>query len=138
MKPKRLLLSSTVAFAIAMSGAATPTSHANTGSTQARDAKLPTSAPTVDLCSVPKEQRLLHVLGVTEDELYEALQHGKSLAELASSREVDVLQVIKLQVSELTEQLDARLAQGSLSSSQYEAQKSELVEIVANSVFGTP
>ncbi|MNY81751.1 hypothetical protein D3C86_2234750 [compost metagenome] len=61
---------------------------------------------------------------------------GQSLAQIASANQGDVQQVIDLQLAELTQQLDERLAAGSLTQEQYEAQKAELPAIVASSVHG--
>jgi hypothetical protein len=80
---------------------------------------------------------LLDVLGLSSDEeVYVALNHGKSLADIASEREMDVQQVIDLQIVEMTEQLDLRLAGGSLTPQAYDAQKSELADIITKSVYG--
>ncbi|GIP31703.1 hypothetical protein [Paenibacillus sp. J2TS4] len=80
---------------------------------------------------------LLHALGATSDEeLYDALYEGKSLADIAAANEAEVQNVIDLQVAELTEQLDMRLAGGSLSLDAYLAHKSEVAEVIARSVYG--
>ncbi|MNC67173.1 hypothetical protein D3C75_1176460 [compost metagenome] len=47
----------------------------------------------------------------------------------------NIVSVIDLQVSQLTEQLDQRLASGSITRQQYAAQKAELKEIVTQSVM---
>jgi hypothetical protein len=80
---------------------------------------------------------LHHVLGVSSDEeIHDALYNGQSLANIAEDNNMDVQKVINLQVTELSEQLDLRMANGSLSSKAYQAYKSELREIVTKSVFG--
>lgn len=77
------------------------------------------------------------VLGVADsEELYEAIYEGRSLAEVAYSHRKDVNAVIRLQVGQLTQQLDERLSNGSISADVYEAQKQELYTIVADSVYG--
>ncbi|WP_150272469.1 SHOCT domain-containing protein [Paenibacillus tepidiphilus] len=70
----------------------------------------------------------------SDEELYEALYDGKSLKDIAEANGGDIDSVIQLQVAELTEQLGERLASGSISQEQYEAQKAELLEIVTASV----
>jgi hypothetical protein len=80
---------------------------------------------------------LLDVLGLSSDEeIYNALYQGKSLAAIASERNMDVQQVIDLQIAEMTEQLDLRLASGSLTPQAYEAQKAELAHMITKSVYG--
>ncbi|WP_426446354.1 hypothetical protein ACP26L_21940 [Paenibacillus sp. S-38] len=79
----------------------------------------------------------LQTLGASsEEEVYDALLEGKPLALIAEDNGRDVRQLIDLQTAELSEQLDARLAKGSLSWEAYAAQKAELREIVERSVYG--
>ncbi|CAG7615572.1 hypothetical protein ACFQI7_01150 [Paenibacillus allorhizosphaerae] len=79
----------------------------------------------------------LRVLGASSDEeLYDSLLEGKSLADIAAGNQADVDNIINLQVAELTAQLDSRLADGSLLPHQYRAQKAELEEIIKKSVYG--
>ncbi|MCZ8521925.1 MULTISPECIES: hypothetical protein [Paenibacillus] len=80
----------------------------------------------------------LQVLGASSDgEVYDALLEGESLAGIAQRNGRDARQVVRLQVAQLAEQLDARLAGGSLTAEDYLAQKSELEEIVERSVYGS-
>lgn len=80
---------------------------------------------------------LLHALGAASDEeVYYSLYDGKSLADIAAANNADVQNVIDLQIAELTEQLDARLANGSLSREAYLAHKSEVADIIERSVYG--
>lgn len=77
------------------------------------------------------------VLGVDSDEqVYDALYSGKSLADIAAENGRDVQNVIELQLAQLMDQLDLRLASGSLTVQQYESHKAELRDIVTNSVYG--
>ncbi|MFC5704296.1 hypothetical protein ACFPVX_23650 [Cohnella faecalis] len=133
MNPKQWLLSSTMAVAIAIGSSTTWSDDAKASPLTSKEAKLPT---TISNIAAPTQDHLLHLLGATEDELYDALYNEKSLAELAASKQVEVSQIIELQVAEMTEQLEARLSSGSLSPAAYEAQKSELTEIITNSVYG--
>lgn len=73
----------------------------------------------------------------SDEELYDALYDGKSLHAIAEENGGNIHKVINLQVKQLTQQLDARLASGSLTQQQYTAQKAELREIVSQSVLTT-
>jgi hypothetical protein len=85
----------------------------------------------------PSVDALNEALGVSSDEeLYDALYEGETLAGIADSRGKDVSAVIRLQTSELAKQLEERAASGSISPAVYEAQKQELYEIVARSAYG--
>ncbi|MBW5447234.1 hypothetical protein GE107_14350 [Cohnella sp. CFH 77786] len=138
MNAKRMIMAGTVAATITIGGglwtdgtsAASPA--ATSFSVQAPSANSAATAETKR-----KKDGFLERLGKSsDDELYEALYAGQSLADIASEAGKDVQAVIDLQVAELTEQLDARLASGMLSAQAYEAQKAELPEIVARSVYG--
>ncbi|MHA6532148.1 SHOCT domain-containing protein [Paenibacillus sp. BAC0078] len=86
--------------------------------------------------SVAEKDDLLEALNQSSDEeLYDALYDGKSLKDIAADNGGSIDSVINLQVAQLTQQLDARLASGSITQQQYTAQKAELKEIVAQSVL---
>ncbi|WP_379142116.1 hypothetical protein [Paenibacillus sp. sgz500992] len=86
--------------------------------------------------NVADKDELLEALNQSSDEeLYEALYDGKSLHDIAVENGGNIDSVIHLQVAQLTQQLDARLASGSITSEQYTAQKAELSELVAQSVL---
>lgn len=86
--------------------------------------------------SVAEKDDLLEALNQSSDEeLYESLYDGKSLKDIADEHGRNIDSVINLQVTQLTRQLDARLASGSITRQQYTAQKAELKEIVAQSVL---
>lgn len=70
----------------------------------------------------------------TDEDLYEAIYDGKSLQDIASEQGQDIEAVIDLQVAQLTDQLDSRLAAGSITTEQYAAYKAELRDIVSDSV----
>lgn len=76
----------------------------------------------------------LNLNPTSDEELYDALYEGKSLRNIAEEHGGNVTQVINLQVKQLTQQLEARLASGSITPQQFNAQKAELREIVAQSV----
>jgi hypothetical protein len=71
----------------------------------------------------------------SDEELYDALYDGKSLHTIAAENGGNIDSVINLQVNQLTEQLEGRLASGSITVQQYTAQKAELREIVSQSVL---
>ncbi|MDQ0196528.1 hypothetical protein [Paenibacillus wynnii] len=88
--------------------------------------------------SVADEDELLVALNQSSDEeLYEALYDGKSLQDIVTEHNGDIADVINLQVSQLTNQLQLRLASGSITVQQYEVQKAELKDIVTQSVLTT-
>ncbi|MNI92988.1 hypothetical protein D3C73_1508680 [compost metagenome] len=60
---------------------------------------------------------------------------GKSLVDIAAENGGNIGSVINLQVNQLTQQLDQRLASGSITQQQYAMQKAELKEIVTQSVM---
>lgn len=83
-----------------------------------------------------KDELLLKALNQpTDEDLYDALYDGKSLQDIASEQNTDIEDVIDLQVTQLTEQLDSRLASGSITAEQYAAHKAELRDIVTESVL---
>ncbi|CAH1055455.1 hypothetical protein [Paenibacillus pseudetheri] len=83
-----------------------------------------------------KDELLLKALNQsTDDDLYDALYDGKSLQDIAIEQNTDIEDVINLQVTQLTEQLDSRLASGSITAEQYAAHKAELRDIVTESVL---
>lgn len=94
-----------------------------------------TAAPAAS--SLSERGHFLRLLGVRSDEeLYDALYEGQTLADLALARGRSVNSVIDLQVRELEEQLLARRNAGSLSAAVYEALKTEIRETVTRSVYG--
>lgn len=84
----------------------------------------------------PIKEDLLHVLKLSsEEDIYTAQYNGYSLADIAKANQVDVQKVIELQLAELTEQLQMRLFNGSITPEQYLAQRAELPEIISKSVY---
>ena len=74
------------------------------------------------------------LLGVTEDELKKALREGKSLADLANEKGVDVQKLIDLQVNAWTQKIDQALSEGKITQEQAEKLKSEAVGIATKMV----
>lgn len=132
MHPKRLLIIGTVAFFVSLFSA--PWSHNVMASPMIQ---LPVL--TVNTLSEPDKDKdkLLSKLGLlSEEELRVALYNGKSLAQLATASDTDPEQIVNLQVAELTEQLQARLDNGSISYEQYRDHLAELRDVVTRSVYG--
>lgn len=85
-----------------------------------------------------KQDDLLEALNQSSDEeLYESLHEGKSLYDIASVQGGDIENVIDLQMTQLTQQLDDRLRSGSITTEQYTVYKEELKDIVEESIFTT-
>jgi hypothetical protein len=140
MNPKRIIIVGTMAIAITISaGVFGNDASANTLSisidksgNQDKTKEINSSAE--DTNSIVKED-ITQVLGLSSDEeLYDSLYKGSSLADVAENNQVPLQNIIDLQVSELTEQLDSRLANGSISPVTYLLQKSELPDIITKSI----
>jgi len=135
MNPKRFILVGTMAFAISVgsniwssdTSSADPLKSISTS-------KMKSSSSALNPAADAKFQKLLGVS--SDDEIYDALYQGYSLADIAAANNGDVQEIIHLQIAEMTEQLDARLEQGSLTPAAYQAQKKELPEIITKSVHG--
>ncbi|PZD97670.1 hypothetical protein DNH61_02030 [Paenibacillus sambharensis] len=76
------------------------------------------------------------LLGLTQDELKEAVKSGKTLADLAAEKNVDTQKLADLIISELTAKLDEQLAAGRLTQEQYDERKAELAEQAAAIISG--
>ncbi|MFC4775802.1 SHOCT domain-containing protein [Paenibacillus sp. GCM10023252] len=83
-----------------------------------------------------KDDDLAKLLGLTADELAEALHSGKSLADLAGVKKVAVATVTAQVKKTLTADLDARLAEGQLTQAEYDTRKAELDTIAKDIVNG--
>jgi hypothetical protein len=125
MNPKRIIIVGTMVVVMTLGGSSFSHKISASSITESNNA---TTAVNDDL---------LQILKVSSDEeMYNAIYDGKSLADIANDNQVDVNNVVDLQVAQLTEQLDLRLASGSLTLQQYEAQKSELRDIITSSTYG--
>lgn len=89
---------------------------------------------TSDVADTDELLDALNLNPTSDEELYDALYDGKSLRNIAEENGGNVTQIINLQVKQLTQQLEARLASGSITPQQFNAQKAELREIVTQSV----
>ena len=125
MSPKRIIIVGTMVFMITFSGGLW-SDRTSAGS--------PTEEKNI---AVSEDEDLYALLkGSTEEEVRAALYEGKSLAEVATEKQVDVERIILLQIREMTKQLDLRLARGSITPQEYRLQKEELREIITRSVHG--
>lgn len=132
MNPKRMIIIGTVAIAVTIS------------STWKDDSALAYSASEEQTqCTLSHAEAdnetdpLLQALGMTGlEQMQEAQLEGKSLADIAELYGADVLDIIKLQTAQLAEQLDRRLAEGSITADVHEAQMAELEDIITASVHG--
>jgi hypothetical protein len=80
-----------------------------------------------------KDELLTALNHSSEEDLYQDLYAGKSLQTIADENDGDFSQVVALQVNQLRQQLDDRLASGSITQEQYEAQHAEIEQIVLES-----
>jgi uncharacterized protein YqfB (UPF0267 family) len=80
-----------------------------------------------------KDELLTALNHSSEEDLYQDLYAGKSLKTIADENDGDFSQVVALQVNQLRQQLDDRLASGSITQEQYEAQHAEIEQIVLES-----
>lgn len=128
MNIKRVMIVGTMIVAMSFGG----TTWGRTAALASPVAKWSTPTPAAD------KDALLDALNQSSDEeLYESLYEGKSLKDIAAENGGNVDSVVNLQVAQLTEQLDLRLASGSITAEQYIAQKAELRELVTQSITTT-
>lgn len=134
LSPKKIIIAGTMAITITF-GSSFWADKTNAGPLQQPNAlQAGVSAQAVDNAN---EDALLEVLGgASSEEVYDEIYSGKTLAAIAAERGVDAQKVIDLQIAEMAEQLGSRLASGSLTLEDYQAQMAELPEIIANSVYG--
>ncbi|MDN4079993.1 hypothetical protein QYF52_18770 [Paenibacillus polymyxa] len=131
MNRKRMLVICTLLLALSIGQSSTWGSRANAA------ALAPERALHVQDNEASKDDDLLKALGISSDEqLYDALYNGQTLADIAQTHNQDAQAIVDLQVAQLTEQLDQRLANKSITLEQYQAHKVELTQVVAKSVFG--
>ncbi|PYI51371.1 hypothetical protein [Paenibacillus flagellatus] len=133
MNPKQIVMIGAIAVVISI-GSVFQSEEAHAGSLL----RTPDQAESIRPCETDASAALHEALGVSTDEqIYDALYEGRSLADIAAANGKDARHVIDLQVSELSEQLDRRLASGSLSWDRYLAHKAELTDMITRSVYGT-
>lgn len=79
---------------------------------------------------------LAKMLKTTPEKLKESLHSGKTIAGIAEENGVSVQSVIDQQVKAATDQLDRRLAEGTITKEEYEVRKSKVREFVTDFVHG--
>ena len=75
-------------------------------------------------------------LGMTSDELYAAVQSGKSLADVAKDQKVSVDSLVKAMVADAKADLAAAVKAGTMTQAQADTMKSSLTERITNQVNG--
>ena len=75
-------------------------------------------------------------LGLTSDELYTAVQGGKSLADVAKDQEVSVDSLVKAMVADAEGDLAAAVKAGTMTQAQADTMKSSLTERITDQVNG--
>jgi hypothetical protein len=73
-------------------------------------------------------------LGVTEDELHDALHDGQTIAEVAEAKGVDVQTVIDAMVAEAADHLASEVAEGDLTQEEADAKLAEVTERITERV----
>jgi hypothetical protein len=138
MNPKRIIIVGTMAIAITISSGM----FGNDASAQSLSIIIDKSDNqdnaketqlTDDTAALIKED-ITQVLGLSDEKLYESLYNGSSIADIAEQNQIPLQNIIDLQVAELTQQLDSRLADGSIGPITYLLQKSELPDIITKSI----
>ena len=76
------------------------------------------------------------VLGMTSDELYTAVQGGKSLADVAKDQKVSLDALVKAMVADANVDLAAAVKAGSMTQAQADRMKSSLTERITDQVNG--
>lgn len=134
---KRMIMAGTMAATITIGGGLWNPKTSEASPLQPASVQIPVSTAVAAVPTQRKKDDFLESLGKSsDDEVYEALYGGKSLADIAEEAGRDAQAVVSLQVEELKRQLDDRLVSGVLSPEAYRAQLAELPEIVAQSVYG--
>ncbi|MFD1887430.1 hypothetical protein [Paenibacillus wenxiniae] len=84
-----------------------------------------------------QQDPFLSTLGADSDEdVYDELYEGSSLADTARRNNKSPQAIIDLQVAQMNDLLTQRLIDGSITPDTYRAQKEELTELITKSVYG--
>lgn len=84
-----------------------------------------------------REAFLKTVGAADEEEVRDALLEGKTLADIAEHNGSDPAKVVALQIDELKAQVKERFLNGSIDKAAFEAQLSEIPELIRRSVYGS-
>ncbi|MDB5053980.1 MAG: hypothetical protein JWM44_2030 [Bacilli bacterium] len=137
MNKKRVAMIGTLASAITFGDGAWVDKTSARTPNQFDTLKIKTPLRSALNSEAANKDKFLEALGAgSDEEVHDALNNGKSLAAISDDNNKDIQIIIDLHLAEMTAQLDSRLASGSLSFMQYQAQKSELAEILTRSAFG--
>jgi len=82
----------------------------------------------------PVSEAAAEALGMTEEELRDALREGTTLAEIAEAEGVEVQKVIDALVADASERLDERVADGDLTREQADERLAKLTERITEMV----
>lgn len=85
-----------------------------------------------------KLESVATALGITEDEVRTALEDGTTIAELATSKGVEVQTVIDALVADATARIDQAVTDGKLTADEATEQKAALTERITEFVNNTP
>lgn len=130
MNPKRMFMIATLAVAVTLGSLG---ASSDTRASAATDLLNVTDRAESDTAAA-SEDDFLRVLGASsEDEVYEQLQNGLSLAAIASRNEGSLDELIQLQMAQMQELLQDRLLNGQISFTEYEAQLGELKALLTES-----
>lgn len=137
MSPKSIIIVGTMAFAITIGSGIWSDKAGASPMVKVDVYKLKQIQLPAQQENLTARDHYLRFLGAESDEeVYDSLMDGKTLAEIANANEADVQNVIALQIAQMTEQLDKRLAGGGITPDAYFAQKAELADIVTKSAYG--
>lgn len=148
MNAKRMLMIVTLAMMLTVAGGMRGGEASASGLTPKSDtygdcsptglsSSSSSSSRTQEKSAADAKDSFLTRLGAgSEEEVWEALHGGLSLADIAAVHGREVEPLIDDQVAELTEQLKQRLLSGNLTLEQYKALKAEVPSLITDSAYG--
>jgi hypothetical protein len=146
MNAKRMLMIVTLAMMLTVAGGMRGGEASASGLTPKSDTygdcsptglSSSSSSRTQEKSAADAKDSFLTRLGAgSEEEVWEALHGGLSLADIAAVHGREVEPLIDDQVAELTEQLKQRLLSGNLTLEQYKALKAEVPSLITDSAYG--
>jgi hypothetical protein len=111
-----------------ISSAQTPSSASDSSSATPRPERGPKGGPQLDAAA--------SALGITADELRTQLESGKTIAQVASDRGVNVQTVIDAVTADENAEIDAALAAGKITQAQADEMKANAAQHAADIVNG--
>jgi hypothetical protein len=85
-------------------------------------------------CHGPQLEAAAEALGVSEDDLRQQLRDGKTIAQVAQERNVDVQQVIDAMVADATARIDEKVQEGDLTAEEANERKANLPDRITRLV----